>query len=75
MSPLELISTYQNVADTEALYCSPQSSGITGHCLVVDVGLSLQEQAGMARTLMSLNHKSITQNLLIQQKTNLEVYQ
>ena len=61
VSPLGRMVTAQEVADTVMFLCSSQSSGITGQNIVIDCGVSLQEHAGLARVLMSLDKIKITQ--------------
>ena len=61
VSPLGRMVTADDVASTVGFLCSSQSSGITGQSIVIDCGVSLQEHAGLARTLMSLDKIKITQ--------------
>ncbi len=57
ISPLGRMVTSQDVACAVAFFCSAQSAGVTGQSLVVDGGVSLQEQGALARALMPTDRK------------------
>src|SRR3990172_527268 len=45
--PVSHTGPSDEVANAVLLLCSPKASFITGQCLVVDVGLTLQEQSNL----------------------------
>lgn len=60
ISPLGRMVTSSDVANAAAFLCSPCAASITGQSIVIDGGLSLQEHAGLARTLMSFDNIKLT---------------
>ena len=61
VSPLGRMVTSEDVAHGVAFLCSPHAGAVTGQSLVMDGGASLQEHAGLARALKSLDKIEITQ--------------
>jgi NAD(P)-dependent dehydrogenase (short-subunit alcohol dehydrogenase family) len=51
ITPLGRMGTAEEIADVVAFLCSPKASFITGQNIVVDGGISLQWQEGLARKL------------------------
>lgn len=61
ISPLRKMVTAEDVAQTVIFLCSPRASSITGQNIVIDAGVTLQEHASLARTLVSLDKMKIIQ--------------
>lgn len=56
ITPLGRMGNAKDIADLVEFLCSEKSSFITGQSFVVDGGLSLRSQEGIARDLLSLQH-------------------
>lgn len=59
-TPLGRMGTSEDIAKVIDFLCSPKASFITGQNIVVDGGVSLQGQEGLARQLTSFNQLRIT---------------
>jgi NAD(P)-dependent dehydrogenase (short-subunit alcohol dehydrogenase family) len=55
ITPLGRMGTAEEIAEVAAFLCSPKASFITGQNIVVDGGISLQWQEGLARKLTTLD--------------------
>ena len=58
ITPLGRMGTAEEIADAVAFLCSSKASFITGQNIVVDGGISLQWQEGLARKLTKLDRHS-----------------
>ena len=56
--PLGRMGTSEEIANVVSFLCSSKASFITGQNIIVDGGLSLQSQDGLARKLLSLDNRS-----------------
>lgn len=56
--PLQRMGTAHEVAKVVRFLCSDDASYVSGHNLVVDGGLSLQMQEGLARKVAQINRKT-----------------
>ena len=61
ITPLGRMGTSEEIVDVISFLCSSKASFITGQNIVVDGGLSLQSQDGLARKLLSMDHLNIKQ--------------
>lgn len=60
--PLGRMGTSQDVANAIVFLCSPNAAFITGQCIIIDGGVSIQSHETLARQLTSLKTLNVVRN-------------